>query len=110
MEYLGAWGTLIHEKNLKSKISCQTPFKNCFFGLKEHKFFDPGSFKPWILDPGSGMEKFGSGIQDKHPGSASATLFFLIHYITPANRKKKAWDLDSVCTVQAKFQRISYYM
>jgi hypothetical protein len=28
MEYLGARGTLIHEKNLKSKISCQTPFKN----------------------------------------------------------------------------------
>ncbi len=28
MEYLGAWGTLIHEKNLKSKISCQTPFKS----------------------------------------------------------------------------------
>jgi hypothetical protein len=27
LEYLGAWGTLIHEKNLKSKISCQTPFK-----------------------------------------------------------------------------------
>jgi hypothetical protein len=27
MEYLGAWGTLIHDKNLKSKISCQTPFK-----------------------------------------------------------------------------------
>ncbi len=23
----GAWGTLIHEKNLKSKISCQTPYK-----------------------------------------------------------------------------------
>ncbi len=29
MEYLEAWGTLIHEKNLKSKISCQTPFKGC---------------------------------------------------------------------------------
>jgi hypothetical protein len=28
--YLGAWGTLIHEKNLKSKISCQTPFKKSF--------------------------------------------------------------------------------
>jgi len=28
MEYLGAWGTLIHEKNLKSKISCQTPFQD----------------------------------------------------------------------------------
>ena len=26
MEYMEAWGTLIHEKNLKSKISCQTPF------------------------------------------------------------------------------------
>jgi hypothetical protein len=23
---LGAWETLIHEKNLKSKISCHTPF------------------------------------------------------------------------------------
>ncbi len=27
MEYLWAWGTLIHEKNLRSEISCQTPFK-----------------------------------------------------------------------------------
>ena len=27
LEYLGAWGTLIHEKKLRSKISCQTPFK-----------------------------------------------------------------------------------
>ncbi len=26
IRYLGAWGTLIHEKNLNSKISCQTPF------------------------------------------------------------------------------------
>ncbi len=32
MEYLGAWGTLIHEKNLKSKISCQTPFKELVEG------------------------------------------------------------------------------
>jgi hypothetical protein len=30
-EYLGAWGTLIHEKNLKSKISCQTPLKNTLY-------------------------------------------------------------------------------
>ncbi len=29
MEYLGAWGKLIHEKNLKLKISCQTPFNVC---------------------------------------------------------------------------------
>ncbi len=34
MEYLGAWGTLIHEKNLKSKISCQTPFKPVCFQLR----------------------------------------------------------------------------
>ncbi len=27
MEYSGARGTLIYEKNLMSKISCQTPFK-----------------------------------------------------------------------------------
>ncbi len=29
-EYLWAWGTLIHEKNLSSKTSCQTPFKVSF--------------------------------------------------------------------------------
>ncbi len=28
MGYSGARGTLIYEKNLMSKISCQTPFKN----------------------------------------------------------------------------------
>ncbi len=27
MDYSGARGTLIHEKKLRSKISCQTPFK-----------------------------------------------------------------------------------
>ncbi len=37
MEYLGAWGTLIHEKNLKSKISCQTPFKGRVFMDNEMK-------------------------------------------------------------------------
>ncbi len=30
MEYLWAWGTLIHEKNLSSNISCQTPFNEKF--------------------------------------------------------------------------------
>jgi hypothetical protein len=30
MGYSGAQGTLIYEKNLKSKISCQTPFKYTF--------------------------------------------------------------------------------
>ncbi len=39
-EYLEAWGTLIHEKNLKSKISCQTPFNVSFyFDLEFFKTF-----------------------------------------------------------------------
>jgi hypothetical protein len=42
IEYLGAWGTLIHEKKLKSKISCQTPFKlkvpyNIYLRLRDLK-------------------------------------------------------------------------
>ncbi len=36
MEYLEAWGTLIHEKNLKSKISCQTPFSKQSYALTLH--------------------------------------------------------------------------
>jgi hypothetical protein len=41
MEYLEAWGTLIHEKNLKSKISCQTPFKGKHtFGYKSFWLFE----------------------------------------------------------------------
>ncbi len=34
-EYLGAWGTRIDEKNLKSKISCQTPFNDPLIKKKE---------------------------------------------------------------------------
>ncbi len=34
MGYSGAWGTLIYEKNLKAKISCQTPFKTAFFDVE----------------------------------------------------------------------------
>ena len=32
---MGAWGTLIHEKKLRSKISCQTPFKEAKTILEE---------------------------------------------------------------------------
>ncbi len=35
MEHLGAWGTLIHEKKLRSKISCQTPFKSRYGARKK---------------------------------------------------------------------------
>jgi hypothetical protein len=30
MDYSGAQGTLIHEKKLRPKISCQTPFNPAF--------------------------------------------------------------------------------
>ncbi len=36
MEYLGAWGTLIHEKTMNSKISCQTPFNSIFGGRNNY--------------------------------------------------------------------------
>jgi hypothetical protein len=51
--YSGPWGKMISEKNQMLKIL---------------KFFDAdpdlGSCQPWIRDPGSGMEKIGSGILD----------------------------------------------
>jgi hypothetical protein len=34
MGYSGALGTLIYDKNLKAKISCQTPFNHAVLGLK----------------------------------------------------------------------------
>jgi hypothetical protein len=46
--------------------------KPVFFGIKILKFFDgdpdPGSEIFLTLDPGSGMEKFGSGINIPNPG------------------------------------------
>jgi hypothetical protein len=39
MGYSGALGTLIYEKNLKAKISCQTPFQMLFYnGTKSISF------------------------------------------------------------------------
>jgi hypothetical protein len=37
MGYSGARGTLIYEKNLMSKISCQTPFKGLLTCFKSQK-------------------------------------------------------------------------
>jgi hypothetical protein len=37
MEYSGAWGELIHERNLKSKISWHCPFKLPFARKKLYK-------------------------------------------------------------------------
>jgi hypothetical protein len=33
-----------------------------------------------FFDPGSGMEKFRSGIRHKHPGSATLMLMFVFHH------------------------------
>jgi hypothetical protein len=60
---------------LRSRIILTRAYKQ-FFGLKKFKFFyaDAGSGIFLTLDPGSGMEKFESGIRDKHPGFG--TLFY----------------------------------
>jgi hypothetical protein len=49
--------------------------KKSFFGLKTLKFFDADR------DPGSGMEKFGSGIRDKHAGSATLPAPTVSHFM-----------------------------
>jgi hypothetical protein len=41
------------------------------FWVKIFKFFDADPGIRDLLDPGSGMKKFGSGIRYKHPGSAT---------------------------------------
>ncbi len=38
---------------------------------------DPRSRIFFTLDPGSGMEKFGSGMRYKHPGTATRLTFLL---------------------------------
>jgi hypothetical protein len=50
-----------------------------FFGSKIPKFYhadpDPGSWMFSTLDPEFRMEKVGSGIRSKHPGSATLVHF-----------------------------------
>jgi hypothetical protein len=59
--------------NIPDNIS--KSLETIFLWLKILKFFvvdsDPGSGIFVTLDLGSGMEKFGSGIRNKHPGSAT---------------------------------------
>jgi hypothetical protein len=78
--------------DLGSRMNIPKHFSEGFetvFGVKILQFFDadpdPGSgmrdlFDPG-LDPGSRMEKFGSGIRNKHPGSVFSFEYnlFLIH-------------------------------
>jgi hypothetical protein len=65
----------------KSRAS-ESLVKLLWVKLNMLKFFvadpDPGFFRVSILDPGSGVEKFGSKSRDKHPGSATLirAMFF----------------------------------
>jgi hypothetical protein len=49
-----------------------------FFGVKILKFFDedPGSGMETVRIRDPGWKKVGSGIRDKHPGSATLTLLY----------------------------------
>ncbi len=63
MEYLEAWGTLIHEKNLKSKISCQTPFKSSrpvLLGKERFNYYNCNYFKKVSYEK-KGDQKFQNG-------------------------------------------------
>ncbi len=64
MGYSEARGTLIYEKNLKSKISCQTPFKM----LRSHQ----GIFKPFKVT----RNRF-QGIDSASRRAGTTTLFLL---------------------------------
>ncbi len=73
-------------------------------GLKILKFFyvdpDPGSGIFLTLDSGSGMEKFWSGIQKKHPrsatlGSEDIIQFFWLKLIVVGLTKKLDWVFNS---------------
>jgi hypothetical protein len=60
MGYSGARGTLIYEKNLMSKISCQTPFKikKCAVGIFESMFAEVHSKEPVIRNQ---IKEYGLG-------------------------------------------------
>jgi hypothetical protein len=54
------------ERNSKQFLGLK--YLNSLMLIRIRNIFDPES---GIRDVGSGMEKFGSGIRDKHPGSAT---------------------------------------
>jgi hypothetical protein len=74
MEYLGAWGTLIHDKKLRSKISCQTPFKGTF----HHKMGEggPGFLTLWRRQLFDALQRRTSEDCGKIPVQDCSILFY----------------------------------
>jgi hypothetical protein len=72
MVYSGARGTLIYEKNLKSKFSCQTPFKRTMA-------------RGWGVE-GSTVEGYMLCLtKNSHHQSPAQTLYFLTYYTATKN-------------------------
>ncbi len=76
------YSTLIHLPPLRFHCveecwdQCWDRTQNCCdFGIDSHLT----KYHPQSCGPGSGVEKFGSGIQNKHPGSASLKPGFRMH-------------------------------
>ncbi len=55
--------------------------RNIFLCVKILNFFDADLGSGIFLDPGAGMEKFGSGIRDKHTGSAMGSGICFLSWI-----------------------------
>ncbi len=81
MEYLGAWGTLIHEKNLKSKISCQTPFKQCNRVFKEFVHLSNYCITQMITSSQSKKKKYFETYKISNLACNKTPFFKLLKYI-----------------------------
>ncbi len=75
MRYSEARGTLIYEKNLKSKILCQTPFKD----LLIHKLINPNSHWYSQFSRGSSCYKVRYVEVRKKVGAENCEYVFDLH-------------------------------
>jgi hypothetical protein len=78
MAYSGARGTLIYEKNLKSKISCQTPFNTLKIpSLSKHEFCS----NCISVERGGG-----GGIQGTNSAMLCSLSPYLLMFLEPRNQ------------------------
>ncbi len=95
MEYLGAWGTLIHEKNLKSKISCQTPCNISFHSTinRMTKFPSKSGAGPAEDDQYSRPEAEGQG-----PPGRPWTLWCRVAWTNERTGRRHVTEMDPPIT------------